>query len=849
MISKLFFAGKVEKLEDTLIYEEDFVIFYLTLYLFNKNKFDLEEVKNLLFNFYSQKDVKDNGIFNFCMENFLYEGKFFKLNNNEKDINLFRETIAFMQEIDDKEFIDIEKIYYELEVNVDKEEIPYIEKLKKCLFIYYWKPNMDIKTKMIMAYSFYKDNKYFYKNYRLIDNKISKISDIFNSVEIIDLNIEDYQVSLLLYNNIYTLKNLKRMSVKTLMCVFGNNIDKFLNELTQYTYTIKNIEEMMLEDYDEIVKNEWKIAFKERNSIWEKRKTLAEIGEKLNITRERVRQIENKWIEKISKIQNKYKKIIKCLYRNINSNENNFIVVDDLENYIHNEQVLLFLIIILELGRTGIKYDNNYKIIFDEKQNSLEGLMQEQREKLEDIIPADEIRTPNALQSKILEKEYRLYQNKIWVKRTINVSEIYINELGNSFINGYDIGNDEDYNKFVEKIKSKYGEIEIPSSRAIVGLITRSNFIQINKATYTAREYAIKLNEAFVEEIIDFVLQNGPIVAYSLIYEKFKKKLDKIGVDNRYYLKGLLDEKLPKEFNTGRDFINTNSEKITSVFEVGKEIFKSFPGEFSIDDLREKMPGLQKGNYENYARIEEKNGLIRLGTKRFIYFDKLNINNEIIKELKLYIEQLFKQLNSNVITSKKIYSSLNFLNKELLSKLNIKSQYGDFALFSIIQYLYKDYYYNRPYISLEENEISTYSLIKDYALSLEKINYNKIKEYIQKMNMGGLYSYLNFIEDISDEYIQISVDELIRKEKFNISDEDLEKIHNLLEQVLKRGSLKTENFDGYFMLPKLGKSWNQYLLVGIIRTYFKNEYIVENTDKFYDSTNFIVRRIENGGKK
>ena len=29
MISKLFFAGKVEKLEDTLIYQDDFVIFYL----------------------------------------------------------------------------------------------------------------------------------------------------------------------------------------------------------------------------------------------------------------------------------------------------------------------------------------------------------------------------------------------------------------------------------------------------------------------------------------------------------------------------------------------------------------------------------------------------------------------------------------------------------------------------------------------------------------------------------------------------------------------------------------------------------------------------------------------------
>lgn len=59
MISKLFFIGKVNKLEDTLIYQEDFVIFYLKLNLYNKEKFELDDVKKLLFDFYTKKDVKD----------------------------------------------------------------------------------------------------------------------------------------------------------------------------------------------------------------------------------------------------------------------------------------------------------------------------------------------------------------------------------------------------------------------------------------------------------------------------------------------------------------------------------------------------------------------------------------------------------------------------------------------------------------------------------------------------------------------------------------------------------------------------------------------------------------------
>lgn len=45
------------------------------------------------------------------------------------------------------------------------------------------------------------------------------------------------------------------------------------------------------------------------------------------------------------------------------------------------------------------------------------------------------------------------------------------------------------------------------------------------------------------------------------------------------------------------------------------------------------------------------------------------------------------------------------------------------------------------------------------------------------------------------------------------------------------------------MLPKIEKPWNKYLLVGIIRSYFDEEFEVENTANQYFSTDFIVRRI------
>ena len=111
------------------------------------------------------------------------------------------------------------------------------------------------------------------------------------------------------------------------------------------------------------------------------------------------------------------------------------------------------------------------------------------------------------------------------------------------------------------------------------------------------------------------------------------------------------------------------------------------------------------------------------------------------------------------------------------------------------------------------------------------------------MNLGIVYNYMNFMEDLSDEYIQISKDGMIRKEKLNIEKDKIENIKELIDLIIKDGELRMSDFNGYFLLPRLERPWNKYMLVGIIRSYFKNEYDIENTTKYYDTTDFIIRRI------
>ena len=846
MISDLFFIGKLKDVNNLIIYEEEFVLFYLYIRLKDKENFGKEDVEFLLEELYGKENIKNNGIWRFCENNFILNDKTFSIKKVEKYEEYIINAISYFKEMQQLQCIHKNELYNKIEKEVFNTNKPFKERLKDCLTYYFYEPNCSLENKFILLYKYVQILKRYYELYRIIDNKIEKIPEMFNMVEITELNIEEEQLSLLIFNNIFSLKNLKKMPINSLMCVFAKNIEKFVKEIGKYAHSKDEILKELKEKFNSIIKEEWAIVIQKRFDFeTNKKRTLADIGSELNVTRERVRQIEKKTIYKLIECSDELNEIIYCFYKDINRENENFITIEEFIKYIRDEQLARYLIIILGSEEINIKYDENFAILYNSKEVSIDKIIIEAKEEIKDIFPVSEITTFNKVQKIIIRNEYRLYQEKIYVKKSFNISDIYMNEIKENFISGYDIGSDDDYNKLIGFIKEKYGDIEVSSKRAVQGMIDRGGLIQVDRGKYLAREFAVTLSEKMIDKINDYIIESSPVVAYNMIYEKFKNELEKIGVGNRFYLKGLIDEKLPEEFSTGRDFINTNSENIFTLYDVMPKIFREFEADFTMDDIKEKMPGLNDYNYENYIRAEEENGLIRMANKQYIYVDKLNITDEIKKELKEYVDSLFVVLDSKLLTAQKIYASLAIKNKELLNKLHLTSRFGDFELYYLLKYLYKnDYYYSRPIISLEENfTTSAYVLAQEYVRRLDKFNYGDIKIYLYKMNLGIIYSYLVFMEDMSESYVQINKDSMLKKEKLNLTEEKLKEIHDFIEMVVKEKELRTDNFDGYFMLPRIEKPWNKYLLVGIIRSYFSNEFEIENTTNYYDTTDFIVRRI------
>ena len=846
MISELFFYGKLKDVEDTLIYEEEFVLFYLNMQLLESTEFNKEKIGTLLEKLYGKENVKNNRIMWFCEKHFKLHKKNYLLNISEDEVEYYEKAKAFATELDVLINIRPSDLYEWIENQITNSEISFDEKLKKCLFYYYSYNDFTFEKRIKMLYRYFLVLKNYYKLYRIIDSKLENIPELFNSVEITELNISEQQQSFLVYNNVFTIKNLKHVPLDVMICIFCDDINRFINELGMYAINKEQTINYLYERLKNSIKPEWNIVIQKRYDInTNQKRTLADIGKELNLSRERIRQIESRIIQKFVYDEEELNRLISCFYKDINRDNNSYITVEELNMYLKDEVLTKYILVILFSEKIDMRVNEDANIIYNSKEITIEEIWKEAELGLDNIILKKDCESYDSVQKSIIKNTYRLYKGKVFVKKGLSTSYLYTNEIKENFMDGYDIGSKDDYEKLIKIIKDKYGDIETSSMHYIQGMVERKDFIQVDRGKYKAKEYTAALPEKLVDDIISFIIEKRPVIPYSLVYEEFKEQLNRWGINNRYYLKGYIDEKLPEGFNSKRDFINTDSENDYTTYDIMQRIFKSFEWSFTIEDVREKLPGLRTYNYEHYASLEEKNGLIQMGAKSYIYIDKLKITEDTRQKLKEHIDCLFIKLDSSILTAKKIYANLNIMDKDLFNKLNITSKFGDFELFSIIQYFYKDdYYFSRPIISKEEDFTNTtYMLVKEYVKKLNMFTYSDVKKYIYKMNLGSIQSYLNLMDDLSDEFIQINKDGMAKKEELNITNEQLKKIEEFLDMVLKNKELKLDDFDGYFILPRLARGWNKYLLVGIIKAYFKDKYDVINTTNFYDTTDYIVRRI------
>ena len=118
MISDLFFYGKLKDADNLIIYEEEFVLLYLTIKLKYYTYFEKEDVERVLVEFYGEKNIKSKKIPEVCEKFFNTYGKQYCFKEEHKENEYYQKSFSFWEEITKNSNIDSALIYSGIENEV-----------------------------------------------------------------------------------------------------------------------------------------------------------------------------------------------------------------------------------------------------------------------------------------------------------------------------------------------------------------------------------------------------------------------------------------------------------------------------------------------------------------------------------------------------------------------------------------------------------------------------------------------------------------------------------------------------------------------------------------------------------
>jgi hypothetical protein len=102
-------------------------------------------------------------------------------------------------------------------------------------------------------------------------------------------------------------------------------------------------------------------------------------------------------------------------------------------------------------------------------------------------------------------------------------------------------------------------------------------------------------------------------------------------------------------------------------------------------------------------------------------------------------------------------------------------------------------------------------------------------------------NFSELLENISDDFIRVDNDLLVRISELNLSD----KIYTAIEESLRsaigeKGYMPAKTFDAFFFFPDIGRSWNPFLLVSLVKRYGKSVNVMKDIIDYRYLTEILV---------
>ena len=546
-------------------------------------------------------------------------------------------------------------------------------------------------------------------------------------------------------------------------------------------------------------------------------KTLEAVGKQINVTRERIRQIEKRTVRKFASWQ-KHSRIIYKLF--IEMKEELSLSSMELIDYL-GEYGQVFVYLMKSCEADDVIYDKQLDMfiiddssIGEKVQSYVESMPESFNEsKLQDYINSavEEYEYPEKMFMLAFEEQYNK-TGDMYHRSRLTLSGIYSDILDRFYPNGIHVYDEKEIEHFRHRVQKEYGiDISSKSDHAIGSVLSRISIL-CGRGIYKLRQEKSYMSKSLAKKIYDYIEKSEhPVFMTNTLFCVFEDELLEEGIDNKYYMQGILRDLYEDKWTFRRDYISKD-ESYTSVYSSIIGFIKSSKYPVTKDDIIRTFPGVT--DIVINLAIADTNIINLFG--KYIHSSRLKLSENDIQYLRSIIEEALD--SKEVCNCHDLYDYIYKDNPALL-----KNNYVEFtfSLQSILEYLFSNYYnFSRPFIARENAEIEKgVDVLKEIVEEAECIEVAEIQTFIREHRVR-INSIRDFIDSCNDTHIFINNLEVASIEYAGVSEDIANEIENsILAEI--QGTTPIQELCCIHSLPSIKVKWNAWLIYSILKKWGK----------------------------
>ena len=561
--------------------------------------------------------------------------------------------------------------------------------------------------------------------------------------------------------------------------------------------------------------------------------TLNEVGAQFNLTRERIRQLEYRCITQFGK-WNEQKRILNliCALREYDR----ILTHRELEEYF-DDYTDIVIYLLRHNDSDNYKYDKDLEVFIigddslsDKTENFLEALP-------ESFSVSDLSRIIEKAEEKGIDEEYLLKAidnafcktEKIYHRQRLSLARMYEMVLGRYFPDGLHVYDDESMEDFKIKMVEMFGNVSMPDNNRAIAARICDNAVLCGRGIYKPKQ-KLYISVELKNKISEYIRENeNEIYPINSLFSVFEKELKSEGIDNKYYMQGVLKELIGNEFVFKRDYIAKNEK--SSFYSEVKEFIKSNDYPVTKEEIREHFSGIT----DIMLNLSVNNDEIINFFGKYLHGSKLNLTHSNIMYIKGKLSEILSE--STTCHCQELFENIQNDRKDILDKAGIFFQY---SLFSVVHYLFDaEYEFSRPYISkkgckIEKMDIQVSEFLEDY----DKIKVETLLDFTKEKKFS-INNILDFINSQNETHLLINKDELYSIDDIGINEEYVKEMEEILEEEVTEtcaiGSLlSVRNF------KKLNVPWDKWLVYSILNKWGTKFDVAASSNQFRNSVPLIA---------